>query len=78
MRCVFDFLAGKVSINGRKEETRIRDIEAIFILTDGYFSHNYEDYKEAFGRKVVWVIDGDPIRFNPPFGKVVGLHKETN
>ena len=77
VRCVFDYLIGKTKVNEKFEETKPRDIEAVFILTDGYFSNNYADYRDAFGGKVVWVIDGDPSRFRPPFGKVVGLHKET-
>ena len=77
VRCVFDYLIGKTKVNEKFEETKPRDIEAVFILTDGYFSNNYDDYRDAFGGKVVWVIDGDPSRFRPPFGKVVGLHKET-
>lgn len=77
VRCVFDYLIGKTKVNEKFEETKPRDIEAVFILTDGYFGNDYDDYRDAFGGKVVWVIDGDPSRFRPPFGKVVGLHKET-
>ena len=75
--CVFSYLAGETKVNGQFEPTKVRDIEAVFILTDGCFSMNFTEYKRAFGNKVIWVIDGDPVRFTPPFGKVVGLHRET-
>lgn len=76
VRCVFDYLSGKTLVNGKKEESRVQDIPAVFILTDGWFNMNFKDYERAFGRKVVWIItetNGNPITFNPPFGKVVGL-----
>ena len=76
IRCLFDYLAGKTEVNGKKEESRVQDIPGVFILTDGWFDMNFKDYERAFGRKVVWIItetNGNPITFNPPFGKVVGL-----
>lgn len=76
VKCVFDYLTGKTKVNGKYEETKVRDIEAVFILTDGCFDMNFSDYKKYFGNKVVWVIDGDPVKFDPPFGRVVGLKRE--
>lgn len=76
VRCVFDYLAGKTKVHGKPEKDRVRDMKAIFIITDGCFSMNFEDYAEAFGRRVVWLITGvrgNTITFNPPFGRVLAL-----
>lgn len=75
-RCVFDYLAGKTKVHGKVESDRVRDMKAIFIITDGCFSMNFSDYTEMFGRRVVWLITGvrgNTITFNPPFGRVLAL-----
>lgn len=76
VRCVFDYLAGKTKVHGMTEKDRVRDMKAIFIITDGCFSMNFNDYAEMFGRRVVWLITGvrgNTITFNPPFGRVLAL-----
>lgn len=72
VRCVFDYLAGKTRVNGKAEQTKLKDIKAIFILTDGIFSMNFDDYA-SIGRKVVWLVTTNPITFSPPFGRVIGF-----
>lgn len=76
VRCVFDYLAGKTKVHGRRESDKPRDITAIFIITDGRFSFNFDEYAQMFGKKVVWLITGvkgNLISFNPPFGRVIPL-----
>lgn len=76
VRCVFDYLAGKTKVHGRHELDKPRDITAIFIITDGCFSFNFDEYAQMFGKKVVWLITGvkgNLISFNPPFGRVIPL-----
>lgn len=76
VRCVFDYLAGKTKVHGRRELDKPRDITAIFIITDGCFSFNFDEYAQMFGKKVVWLITGvkgNLISFNPPFGRVIPL-----
>ena len=75
VRPVFQYLNGEIATQtGKKEPKQTRDMMMIMILTDGYFSENYADYKKIFGSKVVWIIDGDASRFDPPFGDVVSLN----
>lgn len=75
VRCVFDYLVGKSStLSGKHEKIKARDIKAVLIVTDGYFSRNYEDYEGVFGRKVLWLIDGAAEVFNPCFGQVISLN----
>lgn len=76
VRCVFDYLAGNTKVNGKREMTRVRDMSAIFILTDGCFAKNYKEYETFFGRRTVWIIDGNPVTFDPAFGRVIGLHNK--
>lgn len=71
VRCVFDYLSGKTKVNGKYEPLRGKDIAGVFILTDGCFNHNYADYAPMFGNKTVWIIDGNAVLFDPPFGRVV-------
>lgn len=74
VKCVFDYLSGKTAFNGKYEESKLKDIPLVMIITDGYFSNNYSaEYKDRFNRKVVWIIDGDVRHFDAPFGKTVGL-----
>lgn len=71
--CVFDYLTGKVKTQtGKKEETKVKDILGVIIVTDGCFENNYKDYESIFGRKTLWLIDNN-ISFNPPFGRVLPL-----
>ena len=76
VRCVFDYLSGKTRVNNKREPDKMRDIEAIFIITDGCFSNDYADYKDMFGRKTYWLVTVNPITFNPPFGRVIGFKME--
>ena len=69
--CLFDYLAGETKVDNKAEPDKPKDMKAIFIFTDGHFSENYANYKAMFGRKVVWIITGDAMHFNPPFGRVV-------
>lgn len=78
VRCVFDYLSGKVKVNGKLEKDKAKDIKAVFILTDGCFGNNYADYAGAFGKKVVWLITSNPVTFNPPFGRVIGFELPEN
>lgn len=76
VRCVFDYLAGKTKVHGKAEKDKVRDMKAVFIITDGCFSMNFKDYAEMFGRRVVWLITGvrgNTITFDPPFGRVLAL-----
>lgn len=76
VRCVFDYLAGKTKVHGKAEKDRVRDMKAVFIITDGCFSMNFKDYAEMFGRRVVWLITGvrgNTITFDPPFGRVLAI-----
>lgn len=70
VRCVFEYLNHEIKVNGSYERTKLSDITGIFIITDGCLKHNYSEY--AFlGKKVVWLISGNAITFNPPFGRVL-------
>lgn len=74
--CVFDYLSGKTKVHGHYESDKPRDITAIFIITDGHFSFNFDEYAQMFGKKVVWLITGvkgNLISFNPPFGRAIPL-----
>lgn len=71
--CLFRYLLGQEEVNGKKEKLLPKQIKGIFIITDGYFAKNYQFAENAFGRKVVWLIDGNPILFSPLFGKVMSL-----
>lgn len=75
-RCIFDYLSGKTKVHGRYESDKPRDITAIFIITDGCFSFNFNEYAQMFGKKVVWLITGvkgNLISFDPPFGRAIPL-----
>ena len=72
VKCVFKYLNKEVAVNEKYEKTKPKDISIIFIITDGVFSHNYQEY-EKFGKKVVWLIDGNVVGFDPLFGKVVAF-----
>lgn len=78
VRCVFDYLSGKTdTVTGKHEQASVRDIKAVFILTDGFFDRNYGEYEGAFGRKTIWVLDNaSPVAFNPCFGRVLSLNEE--
>lgn len=80
-RCVFDYLSGKTKVHGVAEKDRIRDMKAVFIITDGCFSMNFTDYANMFGKRVVWLITGtrgNTITFNPPFGRVLGIELDND
>lgn len=74
--CVFEYLAGETKVNGKFEKDKMKDVKAIFILTDGYFSQDYGKYAEKFGKKVVWLITGNAVTFSPLFGRVVPFQKD--
>lgn len=77
VRGVFEYLNREVACNGQYEFDKAKDIKAIFIITDGCFCDDYADYLKIFGRKVVWLItgvNGNPITFNPPFGRVLSIN----
>lgn len=78
VKCVFDFLAGKTALNGEKTPIRGKDIKAIIVLTDGEFSKNYGSYAREFGRKTLWIIDGNGAMFDTPFGEVVDYGVEED
>lgn len=78
VKCVFDFLAGKTTVDGAKTPIRGKDIKAIIVLTDGEFSKNYESYAREFGRKTLWIIDGNGAMFDTPFGEVVDYGVEED
>ena len=79
VKCVFDYLTGKCTTNtGKKEESKLKDIRGVFIITDGYFSKNYGQYADYFDRRTVWLIDGNPITFDAAFGKVMALETPDN
>lgn len=78
VKCVFDFLAGKTTLNGEKTPIRGKDIKAIIVLTDGFFSKNYGSYAREFGRKTLWIIDGNGAMFDTPFGEVVDYGVEED
>lgn len=75
VKCVFDFIAGKTDCEGKKFDIKSRDVQAIFIVTDGLFDNNYAEYESAYGKKTMWMLDGNPFSFSPCFGKVVRLSK---
>lgn len=70
VKCLFDYLARKTRVNGKYEETPLKDISCILIFTDGCFGNNYEEYAKLFGKKVIWVIPDSKFMFEPPFGKI--------
>lgn len=77
VKCVFDFLAGKrESVTSKKVDIRGKDIQAIVIVTDGQFGKNYGEYERLFGKKTLWLLDGNCAAFEPCFGKVIQLSKE--
>ena len=78
VKCVFDFLAGKTTLNGEKTPIRGKDIKAVIVLTDGEFSKNYGSYAREFGRKTLWIIDGNGAMFDTPFGEVVDYGVEED
>lgn len=81
VRCVFDYLAGKTKVHGVAEKDRVRDMKAIFIITDGCFSMNFGDYANMFGKRVVWLVTGmrgNIITFSPPFGRVLGIELDND
>ena len=72
--CIFDYLMHKSSsASGKLETTKPKDITGIFIITDGCFSHNYGQYS-YLDKKVVWLIKGNVVGFNPLFGRVVDFN----
>ena len=71
VKCVFDFLTGKETVNGQKFPVPARDVKAVIILTDGCFSKNYEDYAREFARKTLWLIEGNAPLFDSAFGEVL-------
>ena len=77
VKCVFDYLSGKTKFNNKFEETKLRDISCVLIITDGCFSKNYASYERYFGKKTIWLIDGSIITFDRAFGKVVSLVDEN-
>ena len=74
VKCVFDYLSGKTRVNKQFEKTKVKDISCVLIFTDGCFSNNYEEYKQYFGKKVIWVIPDSKFMFKPPFGKIACLN----
>ena len=74
VKCVFEYLSGKTRVNKKFEGTRVKDISCVLIFTDGCFLNNYEEYKQYFGKKVIWVIPDSKFMFNPPFGKIACLN----
>ena len=73
VKCVFDYLSGRVPFQGKKQETKMTDISCVLIITDGCFSTNYGEYSKYFNKKTVWLIDGAVVTFNSLFGKVVSM-----
>ena len=74
VKCLFEYLMGKRKTQtGKTEEMKIKDIKGVFIITDGYFAKNYGEYASYFDRRVVWLIDGNPVLFDNLFGRVIGL-----
>ena len=74
VKCLFEYLMGKRKTQtGKTEEMKIKDIKGVFIITDGYFANNYGEYASYFDRRVVWLIDGNPVLFDNLFGRVIGL-----
>ena len=52
----------------------VKDIKALFIITDGDFnSVSLSEYARIWDKKTVWMITDNPVTFNPPFGRVIGL-----
>lgn len=71
LSCVFDYLMGKTRVNGRREETHVKDISVVMIFTDGAFNlRNRDEYAKYFGRNTVFVVNDGCIPFEPPFGKL--------
>lgn len=77
VRCVFEYLTRVTKVNEKYEPDRVKDIKAVFILTDGCFINNYSDFADAFDRKVIWLVTSNPIVFNPPFGRVIGIEPHS-
>ena len=72
--CVFKYLSGVTKVNNKKEEDKVKDIKALFIITDGGFnSVSLSEYARIWDKKTVWMITDNPVTFNPPFGRVIGL-----
>ena len=76
-KCVFDYLCGKIKTEtGKIEKTKPRDISLLLIITDGYFSINFEDYASYFAKRTVWLIDGNPVTSKIPFGKILSISED--
>ncbi len=73
VKCVFEYLTREKPFDEKLQPMPLKDIPLIIIITDGYFDNNYEQYAKKVGRKVLWIIDGNPAKFTPPFGKVIGI-----
>lgn len=74
VKCLFDYLAGSgKTMTGKKCDTKPKDIIGVIILTDGQFDRNYGMYERAFGRKTLWLIDGNVTTFSPCFGKALPI-----
>lgn len=71
VKCVFDFLTGKNTLNGQKFPVPARAIKAVIVLTDGCFSKNYGDYAREFARKTLWLIKDNAPLFDSAFGEVL-------
>lgn len=75
--CLFKYLMRtEQTATGKTEPLRVKDIRGVFIITDGCFSKNYDFAKDYFASKTVWLIDGNPITFDPCFGRVLKLEKK--
>ena len=73
-KCIFDYLCGKVKTKtGKMERTKPKDISLLLVITDGYFSMNFDEYASHFGRKTVWLIDGNPVTSKIPFGRILAI-----
>ena len=79
VRCVFEYLNGETKVDGKYEKHKPKEMAAVIIITDGCFYNNYEDYLKIFGKpsyKVIWMIEGNAMEFNPPFGNVVQITRQ--
>ena len=87
VNCVFKYLNKEVPFRGKYEKSKPKDMTAILIFTDGWFSPPDMKYEKLFGNKVLWVIydkcSGIPNGLINPktdeiiFGKVSLLDKEV-
>ncbi len=60
VECVFKYLAGESNFRGNKQKSKIKDMTAILIFTDGWFSPpSKEKWEKKFGKKVIWVLYDD-------------------